>query len=275
MAEKFTHINALIIDMDGVLWHGNKPLKGLNNFFDTLREIQLNFILATNNSTLTQTEYTHKLAKMGVIVAEKEILTSSIVTATYLAQYYPPAKNKLFMIGERGLKEALLAQGFILKAVDDAPDADLVVCGLNRQLEWNQLAIATLTLRAGAKFIATNGDTTLPTELGLVPGNGATLAALEIATGGIKPLCLGKPKPLMYQHALKLLKREASETITIGDRLDTDILGSIHAEIRSVMVLTGISSKEDLKKVDYQPTWIMDDIYELTEELRKLKSPEQ
>lgn len=272
MFKDFTNINALIIDMDGVLWQGNKPLKGLKYFFETLREIQLDFILATNNSTLTQAEYAHKLAKMGVIVEEKEILTSSKVTATYLAQHYPPEKNKLFMIGERGLKEALLAQGFILKAVDDAPDADVVVCGLDRQLKWNQLATATLTLRAGAKFIATNGDTTLPTELGLVPGNGSILAALETATGGIKPLCLGKPEPLMYQHALKLLKKKASETITIGDRLDTDILGSIRAEIRSVMVLTGVSSKENLNEVDYQPTWIMNDICVLTEALKNLKN---
>ncbi len=271
MTEKFTHINALIIDMDGVLWHGNKPLKGLNDFFNTLRERQLDFILATNNSTLTPAEYTQKLAKMGVTVAEKEILTSSMVTAAYLVAHYPPEKNKLFMIGERGLKEALLAQEFILKTVDDAPDADVVVCGLDRQLEWNQLATATLTLRAGAQFIATNSDTTLPTELGLVPGNGSILAALETATGGIKPLCLGKPEPLMYQHALKLLKRQASETITIGDRLDTDILGSVRANIRSVMVLTGVSSKEDLKKVDYQPTWIMDDICVLTQAIKDLK----
>lgn len=272
MAEKFININALIIDMDGVLWHGNKPLKGLNYFFDTLREKQLDFILATNNSTLTQAEYTQKLAKMGVIIKEKEILTSSKVTATYLAQHYPPEKNKLFMIGERGLKEALLAEGFILKAIDDAPNADVVVCGLDRQLKWNQLATATLTLRAGAKFIATNGDTTLPTELGLVPGNGSILAALETATGGIKPLCLGKPEPLMYQHALKLLNKTASETITIGDRLNTDILGSVRANIRSVMVLTGISSTKDLKKVDYQPTWVMDDICVLTQALKNLES---
>ncbi len=271
MTENFTHINALIIDMDGVLWHGNKPLKGLNNFFNTLRELSLDFILATNNSTLTQAEYTEKLAKMGVIIEEKEILTSSIVTAAYLAQHYPPEKNKLFMIGENGLKEALLAQGFILKTVDETADADVVVCGLDRQLTWNQLATATLTLRSGAKFIATNGDTTLPTELGLVLGNGAILAALETATGGIKPLCLGKPKPLMYQYALKLLNKKASETITIGDRLDTDILGSVRANIRSVMVLTGISSKADVETVDYQPTWIMDDICILTEALSDLK----
>lgn len=267
----FTNIHALIIDMDGVLWQGHKPMKGLNHFFNILREKQLPFILATNNSTLTQAEYTNKLSRMGVLVEEKEVLTSSMVTAFYLAKHYPPNKTNVFMIGERGLEEALLAQGFILKKIDETPNADILVCGLDRQLNWNKLAIATLTLRAGAKFIATNHDTTLPTEQGLMPGNGSTLAALETATGGIKPRCLGKPEPLMYQHALSLLNKEASQIITVGDRLDTDILGSIRAGIRSVMVLTGISTKEDLKNIDYQPTWIMNDIRELTQALEDLK----
>jgi 4-nitrophenyl phosphatase len=268
----FSNIHALIIDMDGVLWHGRKPIEGLNNFFNTLRDKQLPFILATNNSTLTQTEYTAKLNTMGVLVEDKEILTSSMVTASYLAEHYPPDKTRVFMIGERGLKEALLAQKFSLKTIDETPDADIVVCGLDRHLNWNKLAIATLTIRAGAKFIATNSDTTLPIEQGLVPGNGSTIAALSVATGGINPQSLGKPEPLMYQQALRLLNKKAAQTITIGDRLETDILGSVRAGIRSVMVLTGISAEEDLKYIDYQPTWVMKDIRVLTQALSQLKS---
>ncbi|MDQ7089697.1 MAG: HAD-IIA family hydrolase [Methylococcales bacterium] len=270
--ESFTNIRGLIIDMDGVLWHGNQPLAGLNEFFDLLREKKIPFILATNNSTLTQTEYVTKLRKMKVEVKNNEVLTSSMVTALYLAKHYPPQENKLFMIGEAGLKEALLAQGYYLKGVDETADADVVVCGLDRQLEWKQLATATLTIRAGAKFIATNGDTTLPTEKGLVPGNGSIIEALKTATGGISAQTLGKPEPLMYQDALSLLKTEAAETITIGDRLDTDILGSVRAGIRSVMVLTGISSENDIQHVGYQPTWIMDDIKVLTQALANLTS---
>ncbi len=269
--KNFSNIQALIIDMDGVLWHGNKPLAGLNDFFDTLREQQLPFILATNNSTLTPIEYMAKLSTMGVVIKEKEILTSSMITALYLAEHYPADKNTLFMIGEQGLKEALLAQNFSLKAVNEEPKADVVVCGLDRNLRWDQLATATLTIRAGAKFIATNSDTTLPTEQGLVPGNGSILMALKTATGGVIPKSLGKPEPLMYQYALRLLNKPAFVTITIGDRLDTDILGSVRAKIRSVMVLTGISSKQDLKNVDYQPTWIMDDIKVLTQAIKDLK----
>ncbi len=267
MIKKFTDIDALIIDMDGVLWHGDTPITGLNNFFNTLREQSLPFILATNNSTLSPLDYARKLKAMHVEVEEKEILTSSMVTAAYLAEHYPPESNSLFMIGEQGLKEALLDKGYTLKETHESPDAEVVVCGLDRQLKWEKLATATLTLRAGAHFIATNGDSTLPTERGIVPGNGTTLAALEASTDGMQPQCLGKPEVFMYEHALKLLDIEAAKTIVIGDRLNTDILGAVRAGIRSVMVLTGISSREDLMDVYYQPTWIMDDINELSQEI--------
>ncbi|MCK5871493.1 MAG: HAD-IIA family hydrolase [Methylococcales bacterium] len=263
--KNFTNIEALIIDMDGVLWHGDTPIAGLNNFFNTLREQSLPFILATNNSTLSALDYTRKLKSMKVEVEEKEILTSSMVTATYLAEHYPAESNSIFMIGEQGLKVALLEKGYRLKETHESPDADIVVCGLDRQLTWEKLATATLTLRAGARFIATNGDSTLPTERGIVPGNGTTLAALEVATDGMKAQCLGKPEVFMYEQALKLLDKKASKTLVIGDRLNTDILGAVRADIRSVMLLSGISSRDDLMDVYYQPTWIMDDINELSQ----------
>ncbi|MCK5897877.1 MAG: HAD-IIA family hydrolase [Methylococcales bacterium] len=265
MTKKFTKIEALIIDMDGVLWQGDTPMTGLNHFFKTLREQSLPFILATNNSTLSALDYARKLKSMNVEIKEEEILTSSMVTAAYLAEHYPPESNSIFMIGEQGLKVALLEKGYRLKETHESPDADIVVCGLDRQLKWEKLATATLTLRAGARFIATNGDSTLPTERGIVPGNGTILAALEVATDGIKAQCLGKPEVFMYEYALKLLGKETVNTIAIGDRLNTDILGAVRAGIRSVMVLTGISSREDLMDVYYQPTWIMDDINELSQ----------
>jgi 4-nitrophenyl phosphatase len=270
-AKDFSHIEALIIDMDGVLWQGESPISGLNDFFNTLREQNLPFILATNNSSLTPTNYVSKLRAMKVEVDEKEILTSSMVTAAYLVEHYPPEKNTVFMIGEQGLKEALVREGYTLKETHEPPDADVVICGLDRQLTWEKLAAATLTLRAGATFIATNADSTLPTEAGIVPGNGSTLAALEVSTGGIQAKCLGKPEAYMYEQALKLLGTENTKTIAIGDRLDTDILGAVRANIRSVMVLSGISSREDLIDVYYQPTWVMEDIKELSQKLSHLK----
>lgn len=269
------NVAGLIIDMDGVLWHGNNPISGLTAFFAILREIKLPFVLATNNASLTQQQYIDKLASMGVEVTADEILTSSMATASYLNDHQPKEERRVFVIGEDGLREPLRAHGFILTdlyEVDradnaDSKGADLVVTGLDRQLTWDKLATATLNIKQGAAFFATNADTTLPTELGDVMGNGGTIAALEAVTG-VKAVSIGKPEPILYQQALATLKTDLSNTIAIGDRLNTDILGAVNAGIRSILVLTGISTKQELQEVDYQPTWVMQDIEEITAVLR-------
>jgi 4-nitrophenyl phosphatase len=265
----FTNINALIIDMDGVLWHGNQALPGLTDFFQLLRKQRLPFILATNNASLTQSQYLAKLKKMGVTVFHNEILTSSMATAHYLSKQTTPNATNVFIIGEEGLRQPFLDLGFNLidnfESANKNP-ADFVVCGLDRQLTWEKLADASLHLSNGAKFIATNADTSLPTERGSVLGNGAILAALEAATG-VSPKVIGKPEAFMYRHAIKILGVTAENTVAIGDRLNTDILGAVNTGIRSIMVLSGISSQEDLKSIDYQPTWIMPDIQAITKAL--------
>lgn len=274
--EPFNNIRALIIDMDGVLWHGEQPLPGLTEFFQTLRELRIRFILATNNARLTPDQYVSKLARMGVTVAHDEILTSGMATAMYLAERTDPATTRIFVIGESGAKEPLVAHGFTLTGLYDVRGgnqdsstrgADIVVCGLDKEISWDKLATATLNIRAGAKFIGTNGDTTLPTELGVTHGNGAILAALQAATG-VAPTTIGKPEPIMYQQAIALLGIDPADTVAIGDRLDTDILGAVRTGIRSLMVLTGVSSEEDLNAVDYRPTWVMPDIRAVTQALR-------
>ncbi len=263
-----TNIQALIIDMDGVLWEGSRALPGLKDFFLLLRQKSLPFVLATNNASLTQDEYVSKLKTMGVTVSHSEILTSSMATAHYLAEHSATNATRTFVIGEKGLRQPLTEQGFTL--VDsynaDAP-ADFVICGLDRKLTWDKLADASLHLHAGAKFIATNADTTLPTERGPVIGNGGILAALQ-ATSQISPIVIGKPEPIMYQQAIKTLDVALEDTVAIGDRLNTDILGAVNTGIRSIMVLTGISSEDDLKSIDYQPTWIMPDICAVSKALK-------
>ena len=268
----FSNIRALIIDMDGVLWHGEQPLPGLIEFFQTLRELQIPFILATNNARQTQDQYVTKLASMGVRVDPKEILTSAMATALYLAEQNNPAQTRVFVIGESGATEPLLERGFTLTDINDVNNgekkgADIVVCGLDKTLTWNKLATATSYIRAGAQFIGTNGDVTLPTEHGFAPGNGAILAALQAATG-VAPTIIGKPEPIMYQQAIAQLGVNSADTVAIGDRLDTDILGAVRAGIRSLMVLTGVSTEEDVKSIDYEPTWIMPDIRDVTHALR-------
>ena len=272
--EPFSNIRALIIDMDGVLWHGDQPMPGLTDFFLTLREQQIRFILATNNASLTPEQYVNKLAKMGVTVTQDEILTSGIATALYLGEHEDPSTTRVFVIGEDGAKEPLIERGFTLTDLyevntDSTPGkgADIVVCGKDQTLTWDKLATATLNIRAGAKFIGTNADTTLPTEHGITHGNGAILAALQVATG-VTPTIIGKPEPIIYQQAMALLGTDTSETIAIGDRLETDILGAVRTGIRSLMVLTGVSTEEDLKVSSYQPTWLMPDISAITNALK-------
>ena len=251
-------IDALIIDMDGVLWHGSRPQAGIEVFFAGLRQHHIPFVLATNNASLTPAEYVAKLAGFGVDVAEREILTSGTATAVYLAQHYQPQQTRVFVIGSSGLIEPLKARGFILTELYE-PEVDLVVCGLDRELNWDKLASACYALQAGARLIASNGDTSLPTEHGFAPGNGAVLAAIQAATH-IKPLIIGKPEPILYQQAMHVLASSKERTVALGDRLDTDILGAVNAGIRSILLLSGISGRADLDNLPYQPTWIYDDI---------------
>jgi 4-nitrophenyl phosphatase len=277
---KIDDLAGLIIDMDGVLWHGNKPMDGLIEFFSVLRNSAIPFVLATNNASLTQQQYVDKLAGMGVDIEHHEILTSSMATAQYLIQNLPSDKRRVFVIGEDGLRQPLIEQGFTLTDLYQVnqPDkgildqgADLVVSGLDRQLTWDKLATATLNINQGAQFFATNSDTTLPTELGEVMGNGGVLAALEAVTG-IKPTSIGKPAPILYEQALALLGTNKTNTIAIGDRLNTDILGAVNAGMRSIMVLTGVSTEQDIAKLDYKPTWVMADIQQISQILKNQKT---
>jgi 4-nitrophenyl phosphatase len=209
-------------------------------------------------------------------VTPDEILTSSMATALYLAQYHDPATSRVFVIGAEGARRPLLDKGFTLTGLyeintPETPNvgADIVVCGLDKELSWDKLATATLNIRAGAKFVGTNADVTLPTERGITHGNGAILAAIQAATN-VAPVVVGKPEPIMYQQAIALLGVEASQVVAIGDRLNTDILGAVNAGIRSLLVLTGISTRAELETLDYAPTWIMENIQEITEKLKAL-----
>ena len=261
--QNFNNISAMIVDMDGVLWHGDQAQSGLIEFFQALRQLQLPFVLATNNASLTAGQYVEKLAGMGVSVALSEILTSGMATALYLSQHYQPEQTRVFVIGGDGARQPLLDLGFTLTGLYET-GADLVVCGLDRELSWDKLATATLNIHAGAGFIGTNGDTTLPTERGVTHGNGAILAALQ-AAAGVKPTIIGKPEPIIYQQALALLGADMATTIAIGDRLDTDILGAVRTGIRSLLVLSGVSSLADLQQLDYAPTWVLSDIRDVTQ----------
>lgn len=247
-------ISNLIVDMDGVLYRGQESLPGAREFLTYLVEERVPFILATNNSTLTPGQYVAKLSGLGMEVTEERVLTSGQASALHLARVAPPG-SKVYAIGEDGLFSALRGQGFELTK----RGVQYVVVGLDRQLTWDKLRVAALAIRAGATFVGTNPDTTLPTEEGLVPGTGANLAALEAATG-VTPLIIGKPQPALLQLAMKKMGVTQDGTAIIGDRLETDILGGKHAGITTVLVLSGIATREELEDSTYHPDLVFEGI---------------
>ena len=254
----------LIIDMDGVLWRGDTPLPGLVAFFHALRRRDITFVLATNNASKTPDQYVAKLVGMGVTVTHDEILTSAQAAALHVARH---ASNgaRVFAIGEDGVRQALAEQGLRLAGLYEV-DAGFVVVGMDRRLSWDKLATATLNIRAGAQFVGTNPDATLPTERGITHGNGAVLAALTAATG-VTPIIIGKPEPIMYQQTLARLGGTTTDTWALGDRLETDILGAKRAGLRSILVLSGVTTPEQLAASDYQPDLVLADIAALTDRL--------
>ncbi len=250
-------LRGLILDMDGVLWEGNNPLPGLADFFLFLRRREIRILLATNNSSLTPESYREKILRMGVPVTLDEILTSAMATAEYLKTVARPG-DKAYLIGEEGLARAVASAG-IEVADPDALDARYVVVGMDRNLSWNKLACATINLNRGARFIGTNSDVTFPTERGIAHGNGAILAALTAASG-IKPKVIGKPFPALLRMAVKKLDLPKARIAAVGDRLETDILGARNAGLKSILVLTGVTRRRDLRKSRIQPTWIVEDL---------------
>jgi 4-nitrophenyl phosphatase len=237
----FSGIKAVVSDMDGVLWRGDMPLPGLVPFFEALRARGLPFVLATNNSSKTQADYVRKLAGMGVTgVAEAAIVTSGTATAAYLKMHYP-AGTRVHVFGAEGLCAVIAAAGFTLAD----SDVRVVVAGLKWNLTYDDLKTASRLVRAGADFIGTNPDATFPLPDGLAPGAGSMIAALQTAAGR-EPLIIGKPHPPMFEAALAALGTAPADTLMIGDRLNTDIVGAAACGLRTALVLTGITTAADI-----------------------------
>jgi len=269
-------IRHLIIDMDGVLWHGDEPMPGLEEFFAFLRQRRVSYVLATNNSSRTPEQYVQKLARFGVEVPPECILTSALATAAYLATIAPPG-TRVYAIGEDGVRRALEQHGFVLanengdesanenENVDETDTAaEYVVVGWDRHLTWDKLATAALLIHRGAGFDGTNPDTNYPTERGPVPGNGAQLAALETTTG-VAPVVVGKPEPRMYEEAMRRMGARPETAAVVGDRLDTDIIGGLRAGITTVLVLSGLTSEAALAASPVKPDLVCADVRELVQ----------
>jgi 4-nitrophenyl phosphatase len=260
---KLTDVTHLIIDMDGVLYQGDKPVPGLHEFFSFLRERPIPFILATNNSTRTPQQRVEKLARMGVQIFPEEVLTSGQATARVLAREYP-AGTRVHVFGSPALRKAVEEEGFVL--ADE--DVELVVASMDRDVTYEKLKRAALLIRGGARFVATNLDPTQPTAEGLLPGTGSLIAALRTTTE-TEPLVIGKPEPTMFQLAMAKMGAKPETTATIGDRLDTDILGGQRAGLITICVLSGSTSSRAEAEA-FGPDFIFQDIAELVETWQSL-----
>lgn len=245
-------IKHLVIDMDGVLYRGDEPMPCLREFFDFLRNRPIPFMLATNNSTRTPGQYASKLAHMGVIVSPSRILHSGQAAARVIARQYGPG-TRVHVFGMPSLREAMVAEGLVL--ADENVQA--VVASMDREVTYEKVKRATLLIRSGARFYATNLDPTVPGEEGLLPGTGCMIAMLQTASG-VTPISIGKPEPTMYQVAMAQLGAQPETTAAIGDRVDTDILGGQRAGLTTICVLSGSSSREEAEA--FGPDHIFQDI---------------
>lgn len=252
----------LILDMDGVLWKDDTPIGDLLAIFKRLRALDLKVVLVTNNAAKTVDEYLDKLRGFGVALEPWQIVTSSDATAHALAKTFPK-KGAVYVVGENGILSALREKGFApITDPDDETSVVAVVAGIDRTLTYLKLRRATLHIRAGAPFYGTNPDKTFPTPLGLVPGAGAILAAIEAATD-VKPIVIGKPLPFMLELAAERMGLTKDEVLVIGDRLETDIAGGQAMGARTALVLSGVSTREQVGTWKPKPNLTAKDLAEL------------
>jgi 4-nitrophenyl phosphatase len=248
-------ITHLVIDMDGVLYRSNEPMPRLQEFFAFLRARPIPFVLATNNSTNTPRQYADKLARMGVDILPSEVLHSGQATAHVIARQHGRG-TRVHVFGMPSLREAMQAEGLVLAD----QDVQVVVGSMDREVTYEKVKRATLLIRGGAHFYATNLDPTVPSPEGLLPGTGCMVAMLGTAAG-VKPTVIGKPEPTMFEVAMEQMAARRETTSTIGDRVDTDMLGGRRAGLTTICVLSGASGRAEAESfgVDY----IFDDIADL------------
>lgn len=261
ITDRFPRLKGLVLDMDGVLWRDEEAIGNLPQIFETIRELGLSFVLATNNSSKSVTEYLDKLSGFGVTLEPKHILSSAMATLEYLKENgFQGAK--VYVIGSDSLIKRFVEANFKVLELDETPEADAVVIGLDKNLTYDKIRYASQLIRRGAKFIATNTDATFPVPEGLIPGAGTIVRAIEVASGQ-KPLVIGKPEAFMFNQALKRMGILAREAMAVGDRLETDILGAQNAGLLNALVLSGVTSLNEAKVSDIKINLIANNLWEL------------
>jgi NagD protein len=245
-----------LIDMDGVIVRGSELIPGADAFLERLHERGIKFLILTNNPVYTPRDLQHRLQRIGVNMTAEHIYTSALATAQFLKVQHPD--GTAFVIGESGLTNALHDVGYVLTD----HDPDYVVVGETTSLNYERLTQAVRWVSKGARFIATNPDPSGPGEGGLVPACGAITAFIETATG-VHPYFVGKPNPLMMRTALRFLNEHSNNAIMVGDRMDTDVRVGTEAGMETVLVLTGVTTREMVEKFPYRPTRMVESVADL------------
>jgi len=245
-----------IIDMDGVIYHGNKILPGVQDFLAWMETNGKNYLFLTNASQRTPKELHEKLLRLGINVTDDHFYTSALATASFLASQKP--NGSAYIIGDAGLIHALYSVGYTTNNVNP----DYVVVGDTSGYNFEKIETAVNLVLSGARLIGTNPDVSGPVENGITPSVKALIAPIEIASGK-KAYFVGKPNPLMMRIALKRLGVRREDAVVIGDRMDTDIRCGLESEIDTLLVLSGITSREDINKYPYRPQYVLNGVVDL------------
>ena len=251
--EELRKKQGFICDMDGVIYHGNKLLPGVKEFVDWLYAEKKNFLFLTNSSERSPKELQQKLRRMGLEVDESHFYTSALATARFISSQAPGCSA--YVIGGAGLIMALHDAGITMNDVNP----DYVVVGEGRSYSLDTLTKATNLVMQGAKLIGANSDVSGPIENGIAPACRALIAPIEMATGKQAYFC-GKPNPLMMRTGLKKLNCHSGEAVMVGDRMDTDVISGMESGMSTVLVLSGVSTRETLKTYAYRPSIVLDGV---------------
>ncbi|MGH3097710.1 MAG: HAD-IIA family hydrolase [Streptosporangiales bacterium] len=246
--------------MDGVLAHENTPIPGAQDFITKLQELDKRYLVLTNNSIYTPRDLHARLLNAGIDVPVDAIWTSALATATFLESQRPA--GTAHVVGEAGLTTALHDIGYVL--TDHNPD--YVVLGETRTYSFEAITRAIRLVSAGSRFIATNPDTTGPSTEGALPATGSVAALVTKATG-VDPYFVGKPNPLMIRSALNTVEGHSESTAMIGDRMDTDIIAGIEAGLETILVLSGVTSPEQVERYPYRPSRVVSSVADLVQEI--------
>jgi NagD protein len=258
-------IENYLMDMDGVLVHEERLIPGADLFVKRLQQAGHRFLLLTNNSIYTPRDLAARLALTGLEVPEEAIWTSALATARFLDTQRP--QGTAFVLGEAGLTTALHQVGYVLSE----REPDYVVVGETRAYSQEAITRAIRLISAGARFIATNPDPTGPSPAGPQPATGAVAALISKATG-VRPYFVGKPNPLMMREALRAIDAHSDATVMIGDRMDTDVIAGIEAGLQTILVLSGITSREEAQRFPFLPSRIVDSVADLVDQVPQGRS---